>query len=243
MCGFIQYRERLLFTMKTYTMALIWVCTHIAETWAEHGALILHNKCPFMIYVEGVSNVTYLKTELHPKATLYLPFRESFNGIGNSLKVSINSDSNDITQVEYSACVQSRFCSPKNQVYYDLSTIVLEIGLTDKHSITLSWPHRQGLSVDHLCRGRIKLRVAVKCAICDTITCHVRLHYAYYIKRKPMETLQIMWKRIIIISPSIELLDPPGEKTFSLSTSFRVVCDIHHFRGCLFGSENLNNWY
>lgn len=58
-------------------------------------------------------------------------------------------------------------------VYIDFlsNTVILEIGLTDTHSITLSWSHCQDLSADHLLgwsqevEGHCKMLVVWYCIV------------------------------------------------------------------------------
>ena len=102
---------------------LIWLFLRIAQAYNEPGSVIMHNKCDFALHIQGVDKSLYLQQKIGPGDTLHLPFRESVNGTGNSLKIATKLYSDNIAQVEYSACFLGNFCSPKSKVFYDLSYI------------------------------------------------------------------------------------------------------------------------
>ena len=105
---------------------LIWLAHLARSADLQRGNIILYNSCHFPLYVEGVTNVTYLDTELRPQQSHASPYRLTFNGIGPSLKVSTQWRSSKVTQIEYSACFGSGGkvdCGPLDMIYYDLSKI------------------------------------------------------------------------------------------------------------------------
>ena len=92
----------------------------------QRGSIVLYNNCRFPLYVEGVSNTTYVDTEIKPQQTFSDPFRLTRKGVGSSLKVSTNWRSSKVTQIEYSACFGNESnvdCGPPDMIYYDLSKV------------------------------------------------------------------------------------------------------------------------
>lgn len=96
------------------------------STYYNRGRINLYNNCPFPIYIEGVSNVTYLDTTIYLGKSISHLFRLTINGIGNSIKIATQKGGSNITQVEYSACFpnyRNVACWPPNTIFYDLSDI------------------------------------------------------------------------------------------------------------------------
>jgi hypothetical protein len=76
---------------------LIWFAPLACLADQQRGNIVLYNNCRFPLYVEEVADVIYLDIELEPRQIISRPFRLTFDGIGSSLKVSMQWRSSKVT--------------------------------------------------------------------------------------------------------------------------------------------------
>jgi hypothetical protein len=75
-----------------------------------------------VLHVRGVQQFEYLNTQIQPFTNLSMLFRESFDGLGNSLKITTQEKTSDVLQLEYSACFEAKdTCYPAEENYWDIS--------------------------------------------------------------------------------------------------------------------------